>query len=123
MEDFCDITPICGEIHVYEATTWNDVDTDPDEQLLITSINTNLVKIVESCEDGYFETELEPGTYSLLILEKGKLYGNMTNGNGVIEPVEIKQDSVSEVFLQMTYQATFQIFYINHPMLKPNPIT
>ncbi len=90
-----EICQVKRKLHVYELTTFSDV-----EQIEYTSfysaINTKLVTIVESDNEGFFQIELEPGYYSLFVKEDGKFYSNLYDSNGIF-PVTIEQDIVSEV--------------------------
>lgn len=73
---------------------------------LETAINTKLVTIVESDNEGFFQIELEAGNYSLFVKEEGKYYSNLFDSNGIF-PVNIDLDQVSEVRFDITYKATF----------------
>lgn len=92
-------------VYVYELTTFSDVE-QIDYTPFYSAINTNIVKIVESDNEGFFQIELEPGIYSLFVKEDGKLYSNLFDSNGIY-PVNIEFDKVSEVRFDITYKATF----------------
>ncbi|CAN5275823.1 hypothetical protein BH23BAC2_BH23BAC2_10670 [soil metagenome] len=99
------ICPVKRKVYVYEWTTSSDV-----EKIGFTSffsaVNTNLVAIAESDNEGFFQTELEPGIYSLFVKEDGIFYSNLLNSN-VIFPVNIDVNKVSEVRFDITYKASF----------------
>lgn len=92
-------------VYVYELTTFSDVE-QIDYTPFYSAINTNIVKIVESDNEGFFQIELEPGIYSLFVNEDGKFYSNLFDSNGIF-PVNIEFDKVSEVRFDITYKATF----------------
>ncbi|QED36678.1 hypothetical protein FK178_02645 [Antarcticibacterium arcticum] len=99
------ICQVKREVYVYELTTNADV-----EQIGFTpfysAINTNLVAMVESDSDGFFQVELEPGDYSLFVKEDGKFYSNFHSSTAIF-PVTINSNQVSEVRFDVTYKATF----------------
>jgi len=92
-------------VYVYELTTFSDVE-QIDHTSFFSAINTKLVTIVESDNEGFFQIELETGNYSLFVKEDGKLYSNLFDSNGIF-PVNIDLDQVSEVRFNITYKATF----------------
>lgn len=100
-----EICQVKRKVYVYELTTLNEV-----EQIVYTpfysAINTKLVTIVESDNEGFFQIELEPGKYSLFVKEDGKFYSNLFNSDGIF-PVNIKSDNVIEVRFDITYKAVF----------------
>lgn len=92
-------------VYVYELTTISDVEKI-DDTPFYSAINTNLVTIVESDNEGFFQIELGPGNYSLFVKEDGKFYSNLFYSNGIF-PVYIELDKVSEVRFDITHKATF----------------
>lgn len=100
-----EICQVKRKVYVYELTTLNEV-----EQIVYTpfysAINTKLVTIVESDNEGFFQIELDPGRYSLFVKEDGKFYSNLFNSDGIF-PVNIKSDNVIEVRFDITYKAVF----------------
>jgi len=88
-------------ILIYELTTFDDVELDGPGGFYL-SINTTLVKKVTSDESGFFEVELEPGTYSIFIEENGNLYANRFFRGGIF-PVTVETDGVSEIRFDITY--------------------
>ncbi len=100
-----EICQVKRKIYIYELTTFSDV-----EKIGYTSfysaINTKLVTIVESDNEGFFQIELEPGNYSLFVKEDGNFYSNRLNPIGIF-PVSIELDKVSEVRFDITYKAYY----------------
>ena len=70
-------------------------------------VNTELIATGESGEDGFFQIELESGTYSVFVMEDGYLYANSYGSGGEISPVIVEGDSISEVHINITSEATF----------------
>lgn len=77
------------------------------ENGFFTHIATKLVKKVNTGEDGQFLVSLKPGRYSLLVKEPQGLYANLYDGEGHINPVMVKKDSISEVVLKVDYKAVY----------------
>jgi len=99
------ICQVKRKVYVYELTTFSDVE-QIDYTSFFSAINTKLVTIVESDNEGFFQIELETGNYSLFVKEDGKFYSNLFGSNGIF-PVNVDLDQVSEVRFDITYKATF----------------
>ena len=87
--------PIVRDIYVYEYTTIKDFD-----QLYIgyiypaNKMPKPLVATTTSKEDGFYEIQLEPGKYSVFILEDGSMCANWDDENGGLQPVTIEEGSL-----------------------------
>jgi hypothetical protein len=60
-----------------------------------------------SCPDGTFGAALPPGSYSVMVMEKGRLYANGMDGMGNVNPVEIMPGKITEITLNINYQAVY----------------
>lgn len=100
-----DIEPVEREVYVYELTSRDEAD-QPDSTPFFKNIETELVEQTTSDESGFFQLQLEPGTYSLFVKEDSLYYANgFKNGN--ISPITITRDSLTNVQFDITYEATF----------------
>ncbi len=87
--------PIVRDIYVYEYTTIKDFD-----QLYIGYIYPAdkmpkpLVATTTSKENGFYEIQLEPGKYSVFILDNGSMRANWDDENGGLQPVTIEEGSL-----------------------------
>lgn len=101
-----DICQVQRQVYVYELTTREEV-----EQIgytpFFSSVHTELVTSVESDEEGFFQVELEPGSYSLFVQEGEYLYSNSYGGNGEIFRVDVTASEVTETRINITHQAVF----------------
>lgn len=97
--------PIERTVYIYELTSREQAEEV--ESGFYTDIETELVKKVEAGEDGHFQAALEPGRYSLLVKEPKGLYANLYDGEGNINPVTVKKDSVSHVEIKVDYKAVY----------------
>lgn len=78
-------------IRIYEPTSPEDVEgRGPSFE----EIHTKLVSETQSDKEGFFQTELSPGLYSLFIVEKGNYYRNMWS-DSYIGSLSIVSDSVT----------------------------
>jgi len=100
-----EICQVKRKVFVYELTTFSDVE-QIDYTPFYSAINTKLVTIVESDNEGFFQIELEPGNYSLFVKENGEFYSNLSSSNGIF-PVVIELNQVTEVRFDIKYKATF----------------
>ncbi len=103
---FGEVCQVKRKVLIYELTHIDDVE-QVGYSAFYTSINTNLVATVKSDEDGFFQIELEPGTYSLFVEEDNKFYSNYLSGEWNINPVEIEAENVSEVRFDITHEAVY----------------
>jgi hypothetical protein len=93
------------EVYIYELTQRSQ--TASEENQFFSNIQTQLVKKVRSDATGCFQAYLEPGRYSVFVMEKGRLYANMFDGQGNIFPVEVNKAEVTDIVFEITYEATF----------------
>ncbi len=94
------------DVFIYEVTTMDEVDAVEHEPFY-RSIRTKFIKSIKSGKDGFFATDLEPGTYSLFTKVDGLYYANSFNGKNQIQAVEVLQDSIAEVNIIISAKATF----------------
>ena len=110
-----DFMPICASgtissversVYVYELTSNDDVEFIYASGGFFTSINTNLVGTTTSNSAGFFEIELEPGSYSIFVKEGDNFYANRWTSEG-INTVKVTENKVSELLFNITYEATY----------------
>ena len=111
---------VSKEIVVYEYTDYKDVEFVVSPWF-ISKINSRLIASTTSDEDGFFELELDPGKYSILVnmkdiggFEKQERYIQyylslyylpFMDGQGGLSPVVVEPSKVSEVRLVLDYAA------------------
>lgn len=100
------ITPVVRDIYIHEATTDSMVDK-VGYTAFYTKINSELIGVVKSDKDGFFQIELEPGKYSFFVQEDSLFYANLWDGEGHILAAEVTKDSVTQVRIDITYKATY----------------
>jgi hypothetical protein len=93
-------------LYIYELTGLNQV-TRQGESAFYTSIHTRLVQSVTSDDKGYFFVSLPPGEYSLFTKKDALFYANNFDGNNHIAPVKVISHKVSQVNVNIDYDAVY----------------
>jgi hypothetical protein len=103
------ITPVQRIVEVYPLTNLTDVVVAPQNQggPFFQSVKTQRIASVQSDEKGFFQVELPPGKYSLLVRENGLLYSVWYDGVGNLCPIEVLEGKVTKAQLDLMYNATF----------------
>ena len=96
----CKAFPVSRTIFIYEYTTKKSVvGIGP----FYDTINSALVGHCIADNEGFFQISLHPGKYSIFIEENDKYYADISDGQGGINPVTVKSDSVSVIKLILDY--------------------
>jgi hypothetical protein len=93
-------------VYIYELTNTSQVSR-VDHSAFYSSINSKLVKKVETKENGYFKVKLSPGRYSLFLQKDTLFYGNRFDGNNNIMPVEVEKKKMTKVELKADWGAVY----------------
>ncbi len=102
------ILPVSRAVHVYELTHRSQATPDADRGSAFSiEFATRRVATVQSDQRGFFQVALEPGRYTLAVVEEGRLYANRWDSEGNVFPVEVKAGSVSLVPINITHRAAF----------------
>ncbi|HQA92427.1 MAG TPA: hypothetical protein PL115_02020 [Bacteroidales bacterium] len=96
----CRTYPVSRTLNIYEYTTIKDVEGWGP---LYDGVNTKLVATCKADKEGFFQTKIKPGKYSIFICEGKKFYANGGDGYGGINPITVKVDSVSHIVLRLDY--------------------
>lgn len=69
------------------------------------------VAVTTSDEDGCYQIKLPPGRYSVFTVEETngqkKLFANMFDGQGNVNPIEVKTRDLTELNIKINYKAVF----------------
>jgi hypothetical protein len=106
-DKFGTICQVKREIYIFELTMMNGAVKVKPYSSFYSSINSKLVTITESDITGFFQVELEPGLYSLFVLEGKYYYSNLFDGYGAIFPIKVESGKVAEVRFDITYDAYY----------------
>lgn len=102
----CITCPVERMVRFYEYTTMSDVIADDNQGGFFTLFKTRLIAATTSDIYGFYELSLPPGTYSVVVVENGKLYANASDGQGGINPVTVGTGKL-KVNFPITYKAAF----------------
>lgn len=105
--NFGTICQVRRTIYIYELTDINDVVKAEPYSPFYSTINSHLVATTESDVTGFFQIKLDPGSYSLFVMEDTLYYSNLFDGHGAIFPVHVESGKVSEIRFDITYDATY----------------
>lgn len=96
---------ISREVVVYLLV--NKSNAQQDDDMFFNVVKAKKVASVKSAKNGKFYIRLAPGKYSVFVKEKGKLYAKEFDGEGYINPVEVKKNEVTQVNLTLDYKAAY----------------
>lgn len=104
----CKHCPVKRTVKIYAyTTTANAVASGGNQVGFYDSFNTQLIKQVDTDNEGFFQTDLAAGKYTLVVVENGKLFGStITDGQTGINPFTYSS-GVQRIDLKMTYKAVF----------------
>ena len=94
--------PSSGQVYVYQAVSVANAGMGPYYNSLGEPMH-----IIKTDEEGTFSQELPAGTYSLFIKTEQGLYANIFDGQGLINPVTVKEGAMTDVQLVQDNQATY----------------
>ena len=100
-----EVTAVTREIRIHELTRYDDVEIE--DFVFYYNIQTELIASVWSDSLGFFEVELEPGTYSIFVVENDMLYANSWDVQGYIFPVDVWEGEVTGIQINIDYLATY----------------
>jgi hypothetical protein len=102
------ITKVPTRLHFYEPTQQNQT-TILSLEGFYSEIRTERIGSTNSNQDGFFEIELEPGTYSVFAedTDEGIFYSFGMDDTGFINTVVVHPDSVSAFQFNFVFEAIF----------------
>jgi hypothetical protein len=93
-------------LYIYDLTNISQVSRQGDSPFY-TSIQSKLVKTIETDENGYFRIKLKPGMYSLFIKKDDLFYSSQFDEKNNIHPVEVRPGKFTEVVFHANYNAVY----------------
>lgn len=102
----CKTCPVKRTVRIYEYTTMSQANADEQSPTFFTSFTTTMIKEQETDAEGFFQAELVPGNYSVVVMEDGKLYANGFDGQGGINPVTVN-DGAEKINININYKAAY----------------
>jgi hypothetical protein len=101
----CKICPVKRTVRIYEYTMQNQA-TPQNLHGFYDSFSTRLVKEVDTDDDGFFQTEIPAGHYTIVVIENGKLYTFGLDGQGGLSPITFESGKLN-INLTLMYKAIF----------------
>lgn len=102
----CRNCPVQRTVKIYQYTLVSDGVTSDPYKVFFDSFNTQMVAQVDTDDNGFFQVDIPAGHYTIVIVENGKLYANIRDGQGGLSPFTLSTGTLN-TNLFMTYKATF----------------
>jgi hypothetical protein len=93
-------------VFFFEPTLMN-MGVPTGEQGVFLMTNKKLVAKVLAEKDGSFKLNLKPGKYSVLLGKDGQYYSNISDLEGLINPIEINKRTPKHVILKADWGAIY----------------
>lgn len=100
----CTTYPVKRRVIVYEYTLQSETKPANNQSAFYDSFTTAEIAETESDDEGFFQLKLLPGKYTLAVFENGKLYINIWDGQGGLNPITVK-DGLQVVGVTLMYKA------------------
>ncbi len=102
----CTHCPVKRVVQFYQYTLVVNAVSFNNSTVFFDSFKSLLIAQAVSDDDGFFQLNIPTGTYSVVIIENGKLYANARDGIGGLNPMTFVS-GIQKFDLTMTYKATF----------------
>jgi hypothetical protein len=102
----CRSCPVQRTVKIYEYTLLKDAVSSDPYKIFFDAFTTRLVAQGDTDDDGFFQADIPPGHYSIVVVEGGKLYANSRDGGGGLNPFTFMAGT-QNVNITMTYRAVF----------------
>jgi|GEM_PF-1092853 len=103
----CSTCPVSRTVKIYRYTTNNDATRASNHVAnFYERFTTELVAETKSDANGFYQLTLPPGTYTMVVVEKGLLYAELGDGQGGIQPITVATGK-TEVNFGIKYKAAF----------------
>ncbi len=93
-------------VYFFEPTLTN-MGLPTGEQGIFMMTDKKLVAKVLAEKDGSFKLRLKPGKYSVLLGKDGNYYSNISDLEGIINPIEIYKKSKKQIILRADWGAIY----------------
>ncbi len=102
----CRTCSVIRKVRIYEYTKFSDVTPITQSSTFFTKVNTKLISEVQTDANGFFEVNLQPGSYTMMVVENGMFYANKGDGQGGIQPITITTGKL-KADVDINYKAVF----------------
>jgi hypothetical protein len=94
------------KLYIYTLTNISEVTRD-GSSAFYKVVPTQLIKEVETAEDGSYSVRLKPGNYSLFVKKDDLFYSSMFDDKNNIHPVLVKKGVMTEDDFSINYDAVY----------------
>ncbi|MGI8952821.1 MAG: hypothetical protein ACR2FN_14705 [Chitinophagaceae bacterium] len=101
----CKTCPVKRTLRIYEYTTPGNATLNITTTFY-DSFSTRLIKEIDTDNDGFFQTNIPSGHYTIVVIENGKLYVCSFDGQGGLNPFTFISGK-KNINLTLTYKAVF----------------
>jgi hypothetical protein len=91
-ESRCIHCPAKRTVQIYEYTTISQAVRSTTPPYYFEHFNTQKLAETEADEKGFYEINIGPGHYTIVTIEDGKIYANISDGLGGINPITIESN-------------------------------
>ncbi len=91
----CMECPIQTQVRIYAYTTFQNAKPATPGGPYFDSFSTALIKTINTDAQGFFQANLPEGKYTIVLVQEGKLYAGLSDGQGGIWPVTVNQGKVN----------------------------
>lgn len=102
----CTHCPVSRTLRIHAYTRIQDATGVAGKPGFYQQVSTPLIREITTDADGFYQTALAPGQYSVFILENGMLHASGTDGNGGLNPITVAAGK-QKLDLVMRYKASF----------------
>jgi len=87
--------PMQSQVRIYAYTTFQNAKPATSGSPYFDSFSTTLFKTVNTDTQGFFQAQLPDGKYTIALVQQGKLYASMFDGQGGVWPLNVQQGKVN----------------------------
>ena len=102
----CKTYPVKRTVRIFPYTLPAGANAVANHAGFYSGFNAAMLKEVSSDKNGFYQADLPPGKYSVVVVENDQLYSTITDGQGAINPVEVGT-TPQKMDLMINYKATF----------------
>ena len=103
------LSPLKGiktTLYIFDLTSLNQVSRQ-GQSMFYKSVQTKLVKEVQTDGSGYFKVSLPVGHYSLFVKKDSMYFANWFDGSNHIAPVAVLPQQVTKIDFKIDYDAHY----------------
>lgn len=103
----CKHCPVIRKLRIYQYTLRSQATASGNSPVFFDSFNSQLIREITTDAQGFFQADIPAGTYSMAVVEDGKLYANGGDGAGGIHPFTFTTGTTVKANFTLSYKAVF----------------